>query len=370
VHGFLTSPGFEAALQGEIAGSGSRFLRWPAAVAVADPGPPVGGTLAGGRAVAGGETVAGGGTLAGGGVPPLDPVFARQSLPAAVQVRGDSVKALAEAVYGTVADAIDDAATGFVLHTFVPDPDAYAHLAGRAALIATALEALLRQRRRRAVRRLLTGADPFSDDVLVVQSALVGRTSMLISAARPRRLRHGGWDLAPWPAGIAPVPEDRSAPSRAYGKLEESFAWLGSAPAPGQRCVDLGGAPGGWSWCALKRGATVLAVDRAPLLPPAAGHPGLTVVRGDAFAYHPPAPVDWLLCDVICAPARTLATVEQWMTEGWCRSLVATLKFKGHADYALLPEARRRLTTLGWRHIRMKHLYRHHNEVAILATRT
>lgn len=345
MHGFLTSPGFEAALRGELA-SGSRLLHWPAVVAVAS-----------------------GGAAAGGGVAPLDPVFARQALPDAVQIKGDSVRALAEAAYAVVADVLDVAPAGFVLHTFVPDPGAYAHLAGRAALLAEAIESLLHQRRRRAMRRLLSDGDPLSDDVLVVQSALVGRTSLLVSAARPRRLPHGGWDLAPWPAGIAPVPEDRSAPSRAYGKLEESFAWLGCAPTRGERCVDLGGAPGGWSWCALKRGAAVLAVDRAPLLPPAAGHPGLTVVRGDAFAYRPPAPVDWLLCDVICAPARTLATVERWMTEGWCRFLVATLKFKGDGGYAILPEAHRRLTALGWRHVRLKHLYRHHNEVAILATR-
>jgi 23S rRNA (cytidine2498-2'-O)-methyltransferase len=93
------------------------------------------------------------------------------------------------------------------------------------------------------------------------------------------------------------------------------------------------------------------------------------MVRGDAFTYQPPAAVDWLLCDIICEPARTLALVERWMAQGWCRRLVATLKFKGQSGYPILPEARRRLAALGWAHIRLKHLSHHHNEVALLASR-
>jgi 23S rRNA (cytidine2498-2'-O)-methyltransferase len=335
LHAFIASIGFEDALLEELPRRpGVRPLRWPAVVAIP-------------------------------GAAPVDPVFARQSLPGATLHKGESVRALAEAAYASIAAAVDEAAGGVALQLFVPDPQAYGRLTGRAALVEEALQAVLGERRRRAVRRAASSG--WSEALLVVQAALVGRTSLLVSAAHPRRLPTGGWDLAPWPAGIAPVAEDRAAPSRAYGKLEEGFAWLGRAPAQGESCVDLGGAPGGWSWCALRRGATVLAVDRAPLLPPAAGHPGLTTLRGDAFRYQPPEPVDWLLCDVICEPARTLELLERWMSGRWCRRLVATLKFKGEARQELLVEVRRRLGALGWPTLRCKHLYRHHNEVAVLA---
>jgi 23S rRNA (cytidine2498-2'-O)-methyltransferase len=133
--------------------------------------------------------------------------------------------------------------------------------------------------------------------------------------------------------------------------------------------VDLGGAPGGWAFTALGLGAKVTAVDRSPLVAPALGHPHLEMILGNAFNYRPPAPVDWLLCDVICEPTRTLALVETWMREGLCRRVVATLKFKGEGDYGLLREVRTRLGRLRWPFIRLKHLHHHSNEVAILATR-
>jgi 23S rRNA (cytidine2498-2'-O)-methyltransferase len=303
--------------------------------------------------------------------PSSDPVWARQQLPNAVQVRGESVKELAEASYGVVEGAIDAAEGGFVLHAYVPDPEEYGHLARRAGLIGEGLGALLQERRRRAFRRMVPvdQAPARWGELLVVQLALVGRTSLLVSAARPTPLPLGGFDLAPWPAGIAPVAEDKAAPSRAYGKLEESFAWLGTAPGPADVCVDLGGAPGGWAWKALQRGAQVIAVDRAPLAPPAAGHPALIAIQGNAFTYQPPRPVDWLLCDVICEPARTVELVERWMTRGWCRAAVATVKFKGRSDYPLLAPALHRLAAQGWRHVRGKHLFRHHNEVVIMLLR-
>jgi len=300
-----------------------------------------------------------------------DPVWGRQRLPHATQVRGESVRDLAEAAYAVVESSIDAAEAGFVLHAYVPDPDEYHHLAKRASLIGEGLVSLLHERRRRAHRRLVPAAEAPSRwaDLLVVQLCLVGRTSLLVSSAHPAPLPRGGFDLAPWPAGIAPVAEDRAAPSRAYGKLEEAFAWMGAAPGPADVCVDLGGAPGGWAWKALQRGAHVVAVDRAPLAPPAAGHPALVTLQGNAFTYQPPRPVDWLLCDVICEPARTVELVDRWVGQGWCRAVVATVKFKGRSGYGVLGPTVHRLAQHGWRHVRAKHLFRHHNEVALMLLR-
>jgi 23S rRNA (cytidine2498-2'-O)-methyltransferase len=325
LHAYLTSPGFEDALAAELPPPprGAVAPRWPGVVTAA--------------------------TGVG------DPVFALQVLPDATLVKGESVRALADAAVAPITSALAQD-TPFALHAYVPDAQRYRSIAGRAALVREAL--LQRLGRARAA--------PWPSHHLV-QAALVGRGSLLVSCSRPRPLGTGGFDLAPWPAGVAPVAEDRAAPSRAYGKLEEGLAWLGATPAPGQSCVDLGGAPGGWAWKALARGARVVAVDRAPLAAPALGHPALTSVIGDAFRYRPPAPVDWLLCDVICEPARTIDLVARWMERGWCRRVVATLKFKGKDGYGMLPAARARLAAAGWPFLRLKHLHRHHNEVAVLA---
>jgi 23S rRNA (cytidine2498-2'-O)-methyltransferase len=296
----------------------------------------------------------------------VDPAFALQQLPDARWIRRDSPEALAGAAVEQVTPLLTAAGAPWLLHGFVPDPEAYRTLSPRVAPLLEAFQAdLHRTAPALAGQQARPGAG--FEGQPVVQLALVGKASLLVSCARPRALPSGGFDLAPWPGGRAPVPTDRRAPSRAYRKLVEGFAWLGVTPGPGERCVDLGGSPGGWAWTALARGASVLAVDRSPLEPPAAGHPGLQTIIGDAFAYRPPEPVDWLLCDVICKPERTIELAESWMRQGLCRRLVATLKFTGTGDYAVIDRARQRLRLPGWRFVRLKHMAHHHNEVSILA---
>jgi 23S rRNA (cytidine2498-2'-O)-methyltransferase len=340
--GFVATVGFESALWDELGGGKADGPRWP-------------GLLTTRRKVA------------------IDPAFALQTLPAAAQVSADSVAGLAAAA-DEVIDERWEAGDGPVhVHVFVPDRFAYRTIAGRAALLEKALLERLREKRRHVLRRLVRTPAPIADeafaDTLVVQLALVGRTSLLVSASAPRRLPTGGFDIVPFPGGSAPVPEDKTAPSRAYRKLVEGFGWLGRAPGTGETCVDLGGSPGGWAYTALKAGASVTAVDRSPLHPPAAGHPALTMVLGNAFTYRPAAPVDWLLCDVICEPKKTIALLERWMSEGLCRFVSATLKFKGSADYPAIAEARARLVRQGWAFLRIKHLRNHSNEAVILARR-
>src|SRR5205085_4214665 len=142
---------------------------------------------------------------------------------------------------------------------------------------------LLGARRRRASRRLRAADAPgvFDETVLLVQLLAISRERLLVSAAVPRALPRGGTDLAPWPAGAPPVADDRAPPSRAYRKLEEAFQWMGAEPRPGEACVDLGAAPGSWTMAAARRGARVLAVDRAPLAPAVAHLPGVTARAAD-----------------------------------------------------------------------------------------
>jgi 23S rRNA (cytidine2498-2'-O)-methyltransferase len=134
------------------------------------------------------------------------------------------------------------------------------------------------------------------------------------------------------------VDAPREAPSRAVQKLAEAELRLDRPIAPGEVCVDLGSSPGSWAWHALERGARVVAVDRSPLRGDLLEHPGLEFVRGDAFGYRPPEPVDWLLCDVIAFPQRTLELLVQWLAAGWCRFFCVTIKFRGTEDYPVLEQ--------------------------------
>ncbi|MFO1059170.1 MAG: SAM-dependent methyltransferase [Dongiaceae bacterium] len=141
----------------------------------------------------------------------------------------------------------------------------------------------------------------------------------------------------PFPNGEAQFVEDRSGPpSRAYLKLWEALTLYGAHPRPGERCLDLGSSPGGWSWVLARLGATVVSVDKAPLDPAVAAMPGIEYRAASAFALEPAevGPVDWWFSDVICYPARLLRLVERWRLSGLARRMVCTLKFQGATDHA------------------------------------
>jgi 23S rRNA (cytidine2498-2'-O)-methyltransferase len=121
-------------------------------------------------------------------------------------------------------------------------------------------------------------------------------------------------------------------PSRAYLKLWEAFARIGHWPQPHETCIDLGAAPGGWTWVLASLGATVTAIDKAPLDPSVAAMPGVTCRQESAFASDP-EPVDWLCSDIIAYPDRLLALLRRWIDAGAARHIVCTIKFQGPTDH-------------------------------------
>jgi 23S rRNA (cytidine2498-2'-O)-methyltransferase len=141
---------------------------------------------------------------------------------------------------------------------------------------------------------------------------------------------------SPFPNGEVSFVEDRRAPpSRAYLKLWELFTVLGERPQPGERCLDLGSSPGGWTWVLQSLGAHVLSVDKAPLDPRIAALPQVEVRRESAFALDPRSVgrIDWLFSDVVCYPERLLALVERWIAAGTVARFVCTVKFQGSTDH-------------------------------------
>jgi 23S rRNA (cytidine2498-2'-O)-methyltransferase len=137
--------------------------------------------------------------------------------------------------------------------------------------------------------------------------------------------------------------DDDLAPSRSYLKVEEAYTVLGREPAPDELVVDLGAAPGGWSYSAAKRGARVLALDNGPLKGGALDHPLIEHRRADAYGYRPEpgTRVDWMFCDLVDDPHEVLRRiVAPWLEGRWCRRFVVILKFGRVDPLALLREVR------------------------------
>jgi 23S rRNA (cytidine2498-2'-O)-methyltransferase len=141
---------------------------------------------------------------------------------------------------------------------------------------------------------------------------------------------------SPFPNGRPTFVEDREGPpSRAYLKLWEAFARVRRQPERGDHCLDLGAAPGGWTWLLARTGAEVLAVDKAPLAPDLAARRNVTWREGSAFALDPEdlPPVDWWTSDIICYPDRAYELVRRWLDSGRVRNLVSTIKMQGPTDH-------------------------------------
>jgi 23S rRNA (cytidine2498-2'-O)-methyltransferase len=139
-----------------------------------------------------------------------------------------------------------------------------------------------------------------------------------------------------FPAGRPRFHEDAEGPpSRAYLKFREALTLLQAHPVPGDLCYDLGAAPGGWTWAIAKLGARVVAIDKAPLADSVAAMLGVKQFMKSAFALDPRRGprIDWLVCDVIAYPARTLALVRRWLDSGKTSRIVATVKFQGATDH-------------------------------------
>lgn len=176
-----------------------------------------------------------------------------------------------------------------------------------------------------------------------------------------------------WPMGIPRLRMPTRAPSRSTLKLAEAFVTFLGDDEPdlvraGMRAVDLGAAPGGWTWQLAYRGVRVTAVDNAALQGDVARDSLVTHVRDDGYAYRPRRPVDWMVCDIVDKPSRIAALVARWVADGQARRCIFNLKLPMKKRYdevlrctGIIEEV---LPQQGVRHtLRLKQLYHDREEV-------
>lgn len=132
----------------------------------------------------------------------------------------------------------------------------------------------------------------------------------------------------------------REAPSRSTLKLEEAWHHFIPREQWDERLhsdmtgVDLGAAPGGWTWQLVNRGMLVTAVDNGPMAESLMDTGLVQHLMADGFTYKPRQPVDWMVCDIVEKPARNAALLETWIGEGHCREAVVNLKLPMKQRYA------------------------------------
>lgn len=153
-----------------------------------------------------------------------------------------------------------------------------------------------------------------------------------------------------FPGGHLELQEDHeNPPSRAYLKIQEALIRSASGvypgiskplPKTGERCLDAGACPGGWTWVLRQLGATVVAIDRSPLVPSLMEDSSVTFMKHDAFTLKPEelGAFDWIFSDVICYPERLYEWVTMWLDSGMVKNMICTIKMQGETDWNVIQQ--------------------------------
>lgn len=180
-------------------------------------------------------------------------------------------------------------------------------------------------------------------------------------------------------AGIARLRMPSSAPSRSTLKLDEAIQWFLDEHQqqklfkPGMTAVDLGAAPGGWSWQLVKRGLQVTAIDNGNIDPSLMASGMVEHYRVDAFKYQPRHRADWLVCDMVETPARVTRLVASWLTEKHCKHAIFNLKLPMKKRWQSVQDCKHALekslnnSGVSYR-LQMKQLYHDREEITCCVT--
>ena len=280
----------------------------------------------------------------------LDATFARHGVRVRATLPTDPVRIASEVAKLAAKGPIS-------FDVIVPDSDEGNRLAGQAVALETDILARLEKSGVIPVERERAR----ESDARLVDLVLASSSEAFLGEIE------SGLALTLHAQGRARMKVSSERPSRAARKVEEALDWLGVGPGAGEVCVDLGAAPGGWSWSLLERRARVIAVDPAELRPDVARHPRLTHIKASAFQFAPDETVDWLFCDMAWRPREAVQMLAKWARKRWARTLVANLKLPMKTKAEMVKELREIVHGGGWQRVRSRQLYHDRDEITLTA---
>lgn len=177
-----------------------------------------------------------------------------------------------------------------------------------------------------------------------------------------------------WPGGVPKVPWPPEVVSRGYLKMAEALLWSRLPVAAGERCVEIGSAPGGSCQLLLERGLQVTGIDPAEMDPAVLEQPGFTHIRARpaSLKRREFRSFRWLTVDSNVAPQHTLDTVEAIVTHRQVRirGLLLTLKLPNWELAAAIPDYLQRVRSWGYHYVNARQLAFNRQEICVAALRT
>lgn len=188
-----------------------------------------------------------------------------------------------------------------------------------------------------------------------------------------------GWHQATnmpsrWPGGVPKIELPDDAVSRAYLKTAEALLWSRLPVKSGDRCVEIGSAPGGSCQALLERGLQVIGVDPAEMDSAVLQHPNFTHVRARPTALKRSEfrGIRWLTADLNVAPVQTLDAVEHIIAgeEVHVRGMLLTLKLPEWNLADQIPDYLQRIRSWGYHYVNARQLAFDRQEICIAALRS
>jgi 23S rRNA (cytidine2498-2'-O)-methyltransferase len=145
---------------------------------------------------------------------------------------------------------------------------------------------------------------------------------------------------SPHAMGIPRLKFPSASPSRSTLKLDEAFLhfiprdeWAERLTS-GMNAVDLGAAPGGWTYQLVRRGMMVTSIDNGPMAQSLMDTGQVKHRMMDGFKYIPMKQnVHWLVCDMIEKPQRVAKLMAHWLLNGYCKEAIFNLKLPMKGRY-------------------------------------
>ena len=177
-----------------------------------------------------------------------------------------------------------------------------------------------------------------------------------------------------WPGGVPKIQWPAEAVSRGYLKMAEALLWSRLPVEPGDRCVEIGSAPGGSCQLLLDRGLQVTGIDPAEMDPALLEHPGFTHIRARSASLKRREfrSFRWLTIDSNVAPQHTLDTVETIVTNRQVRirGLLLTLKMPDWELAESIPDYLQRVRAWGYHYVNARQLAFNRQEICVAALRS
>jgi len=140
--------------------------------------------------------------------------------------------------------------------------------------------------------------------------------------------------------GIPRLRFPSQAPSRSTLKLDEAFLHFipkeqrETRLTSGMKAVDLGAAPGGWTYQLVRRGMMVSTVDNGSMAESLMETGQVKHYMMDGFKFTPMKQnVYWLVCDMIERPTRVAKLMADWLLHGYCKEAIFNLKLPMKGRY-------------------------------------